>query len=343
MLLNQPGTPIWGGATPGPSTVGAGVETGLYSAGARLALAARCVAALALLVGIPNPVLGQAWTQPAGNTYLKISSQSATASQQFRADGTRGPYTPDVDGNGFEDNSLYLYGETGVATNFTLVFLVPYKRFTVRTANPLRASGLAGTERPIENSASGLEKIQIGVRWNSTRFFGLSAGGRHRTALNVSVRLPAFYSRDDSPALGPGQVDLEAMVYYGISLWPTPAYAQIGTGYRVRSGIYALSDGTSGKPAYANEWLLHGEAGLTLGRWALIQGLAFGVFSNQPADLAFNPENPLPTYQRYVKLGGGLVLYPIPRVGLSVQLFQTVDGANTIRSTDRFFGLEVQF
>jgi hypothetical protein len=303
------------------------------------------IAFFALVCGLltHTTVFAQAWTQPAGRTYMKVSSQSATASQQFRSDGTRAPYAAGVDGNGFEDNSLYLYAETGLWSDLTLVLLVPYKRFTVRSANPLRTSGLPGSDRPVETSASGIEKVQVGLRWNTSRLFGLNPESRHRTALNVSMRLPAFYSRDAVPALGPGQIDLEAVIFYGLSFWPAPVYTQIGTGYRIRSSLFGLSGGDSGGPAYGNEWLVHGEAGLTLGRWALIQGLVLGVFSNQPADGAFDPENPLPTHQRYLKVGGGVVLYPVPRLGISLQLFQTVDGANTIRSTDRFLGLEARF
>ncbi len=288
-------------------------------------------------------VHAQAWTQTRGLTYIKVSRQVSAASDQFRQDGTRAPYAAGLDGDGYEDRSVYLYMEYGLTPRTTLVVLVPRKDILVRTPHPQASSGLPGTDRPIERSASGLENVYLGVRRDLNSILGLAADGPHRTALNVGVRLPTGYDRQSTPAVGSGQVDLDVMVHYGVSLWPAPGYAQVGAGLRVRSGVYALSSGDADGPDYGNEWLLHAEAGVSLGKWALLQGLFFGTVSNQPPDLAFDPQNPLPTHQRYVKPGVGLTLYPASWLGLSAQVFSTPWGANAVRSTDWFFGVESRF
>ncbi len=312
----------------------------LPSRSAGLAPSGALLTALVLAILLPGSMAkGQAWTQPLGKAYVKVSQQRATASEQFTANGARAPYANNVEGDAFVDNSAYLYAEVGVRKNMTAILLVPYKRFTVKSADG--PGGRPGANPPIESSASGVEKIQLGLRWDASELFGLEESSPNRMALNVSVRIPAFYTLDATPSLGPGQVDIEAMLFFGRSFWPAPVYAQAGAGYRIRSGIYGFSSGGSNEPSYGDEWLLHGEAGVSLGRWALIQGLMFGVVSNQAPTAALDPQNPVPTHQRYIKLGGGLVLYPVDRLGLSFQFFQTVDGANTIRSTDFFFGLEV--
>lgn len=285
----------------------------------------------------------QAWTQVGGRTYIKVSRQASQASEQFRQDGTSGPYSGGLDALGYEDRSAYLYLEHGLTARTTVVVLVPRKDLLLRTPHPQASSGLPGTDRPIERSAAGLENVYVGVRRDLNSMFGLASDGPHSSALNVGVRLPMGYDREASPSVGSGQVDLDVMVYYGISLWPAPGYAQIGTGLRVRSGIYALSSGDNDSPDYGNEWLIHAEAGVSIGKWALLQGLFFGTVSNQPPELSFDPQNPLPTRQRYIKPGVGLTLYPARWLGLSAQVFSTPWGANTVRSTDWFFGMETRF
>jgi hypothetical protein len=285
----------------------------------------------------------QAWTQPRGHTYIKASRQASGARLQYRQDGAEAPYATGVEGNGYEDRSLYLYAEHGLTDHTSLVVLLPRKDILVRTAHPQAASGLPGTDRPIERSATGLANLYVGVRQDLSAMLGLESTSRHRTALNVGLRAPMGYDREAMPAVGSGQLDLDVMMHYGVSLWPAPGYAQVGAGLRIRSGLYALSTGESAGPDYGNEWLLHAEVGVSLGKWALLQGLFFGTVSNQPPDLAFDPENPLPTRQRYVKPGAGLTVYPASWLGVSAQVFTTPWGANTVRSTDWFVGIESRF
>ncbi len=278
----------------------------------------------------------QAWVQPKGHAYLKLSRSDVTASEQYRFDGERIPYADNVEGDAFFDESFYLYSEIGLTNNLTLVAILPYKSLRVRDA-------------AFDYQTEGLGSVMIGLRTG----IGLTAD-QHTLAVNVMVTLPTGYTRNFTPSVGPGQVDVQMMINYGVSLWPFPGYAQAGLGYRYRSALYGFSTTTPCEDGndincfedvetkYDDELLFSAEAGVNLGRWALIQVLTFGVLSNKTpdAETSFSIRNPIPTRQRYVKAGGGLTVYPLGKLGIGVQVFFTPSGRNTIRSTDIFWGVE---
>lgn len=289
---------------------------------------------------LPFTAHAQAWTQPRGEAYVKVSHGRSTAAEQYDFEGAVLPYADNVDGDAFFDRSLYLYGEYGLSDSFTLVALLPYKRLTVEDA-------------AFEYTTGGIGSIMVGGRYNLKPLVG-GAGTPQTLAVNAMFTLPAGYTRNFAPSIGPGQVDVQASLNYGVSLFPLPAYAQVGAGYRVRTDAFGLSGSTEcqpgrdvncvvdAQPAYDNEWLVNAEIGSTPQPWILVQGLLQGVFSaNAPtAQTSFTASNPIATRQRFLKLGGGVTLYPIPQIGLSVQGFATPYGRNTIRSTDWFFGVE---
>ena len=71
----------------------------------------RCLFALLVLGLAPVQAgFGQAWVQPKGHAYVKLSHSNVTASEQYRFDGQRSPYADNVEGDAFFDESLYLYG-----------------------------------------------------------------------------------------------------------------------------------------------------------------------------------------------------------------------------------------
>ncbi len=283
---------------------------------------------------------GQAWVQPKGHAYVKLSRSDVTASEQYRFDGERIPYADNVEGEAFFDESFYLYSEIGLTDNLTLVAILPYKSIRVRDA-------------AFDYETEGLGSVMIGLRTGIKNLVGLTAD-QHTLAANFMVTLPTGYTRNFTPSVGPGQVDVQTTINYGVSLWPFPGYAQAGLGYRYRSALYGFSTTTpceDGRDVncfedvetkYDDELLFSAEAGVNLGRWALVQVIGFGVLSNKPpdAETSFSIRNPIPTRQRYVKVGGGLTVYPLRKLGLGVQVFFTPSGRNTIRSTDIFWGLE---
>ncbi|MDX1548737.1 MAG: hypothetical protein R3247_17195 [Rhodothermales bacterium] len=300
----------------------------------------RLLSVLLGLMLLAPAAAAQAWTQAPGAAYVKLSHGRATASEQFRFDGETKPYADNVDGDAFFDRSLYLYAEYGLTETLTLVAVLPYKRLRVRDA-------------AFDYESEGLGSVAIGLRTGLNGAFGVPAD-RHRLALNVLATVPTGYTRNFTPSVGSGQVDVQATLAYGASLWPLPGYAQAAVGYRYRSAFYALSATidcqpgrdvnciAAGEPKYDDELLFSAEAGVSLGRWALVQALGHGVWSNKPpdAETSFSVRNPIPTRQRYVKAGGGLTVYPVRALGLGVQVFFTPAGRNTVRSTDVFWGVE---
>ncbi len=301
----------------------------------------RCLFVL-LLLGFASVQVGrgQAWVQPKGHAYVKLSLSDATASEQYRFDGERIPYADNVEGEAFFDESFYLYSEIGLTDNLTLVAILPYKSIRVRDA-------------AFDYETEGLGSVMIGLRTGIKKLVGLTAE-QHTLAANFMLTLPTGYTRNFTPSVGPGQVDVQTTINYGVSLWPFPGYAQAGLGYRYRSSLYGFSTTTpceDGRDVncfedvetkYDDELLFSAEAGVNLGRWALVQVIGFGVLSNKPpdAETSFSIRNPIPTRQRYVKLGGGLTVYPLRKLGVGVQAFFTPSGRNTIRSTDIFWGVE---
>lgn len=282
----------------------------------------------------------QAWTQSKGSAYIKLSHGRATAAEQYRFDGETIPYADNVDGDAFFDRSFYLYGEYGLTNDLTLVAVLPYKSVRVLDA-------------AFEYETSGLGSVMLGVRQNLKDWLSIRAEN-HALSANVLATLPTGYTRNFSPSIGTGQVDVQATVNYGLSLYPIPGYAQAGLGYRYRSALYSLSDATDCQegsdlncvadvePKYDDELLFNGEIGFSAGQWALFQVIGQGVWSNQSPDAgtSFSARNPIPTRQRFIKLGTGLTLYPVRNLGVSAQVFFTSFGRNTIRSTDTFFGIE---
>lgn len=297
----------------------------------------RCLllpALLALL--LPGRASAQAWTQGRGQAYVKLSHSRTTAAEQYGFDGLRKAFADDVAGDAFFDRSVYLYGEYGLTGGLTLVGLVPYKHLTTRDA-------------AYDYTTGGLGSVGLGLRLSLRPLLGWSQG-RHAAAATVLLTLPTGYTRNYAPAIGTGQADAQGLLAYGVSFYPL--YAQAGAGFRHRSGLYGLSRAVAcqegrdlhctadRRPDYGDEWLMAAEVGATLGGRVLVQGLVQGVRSVQAPEVGFTPTSPLPTRQRYLKLGGGLTAYPHARLGLSVQVFTTPRGRNTVRSTDVFVGLE---
>lgn len=297
----------------------------------------------------PPSANAQAWTMGSGETYVKLSYGSVTATQRYTFDGAVADYSSfsesQIPGVPFRDQSLYLYTETGLSDRFTLVLNVPYKRITV-------------LEPSLRYRTRAFGDVQVAGRYDVAGLFG--GLGANALAVNLSASLPMGYTRNYNPSAGTGQANASVTLDYGRSFYPLPLYAQVGAGYRYRSGWYGLSQAKQGcnsaidctednTAALGDEWVFSAEVGSTpLGGAVLVQALARGVWSVETPDASFSILNPLPTRQRYVKVGGGLTLYPMQWIagetldplGLSVQYFVTPIGANTIRSQDLFVGVE---
>ncbi len=286
-----------------------------------------------------NRVYAQAWTRPAGHAYVKLTRAYAEADERFDLTGRRVPYSSSDPNAAFRDDSYYLYAEYGVTGHLTLVGLVPYKQIEVRGSDDDRTAARPGS-------------VELGIRYALQEHLGLT-NDRHRVAISGNVTLPTGYVRNAVPSVGSGETAVDFRLAYGASAYPLPAYAQIATGYRIRTSMHALSRTVDCPDAAAttcipgtlpeldNEWLLRGEAGVTLGTYVLLQMIVQGQWSNSPPESEFNPDNPVATRQRFMQAGVGVGVYPVPWLGISVQVFDKRSGKNTIDATDWFFGIEL--
>ncbi len=296
-----------------------------------------------------QPANGQAWTLPKGSAYVKLSYGHITAAEQFTFDGRSTDYINGLPGDTFRDRSLYLYSEIGLSDHFSLILSAPYKRTFVR-------------DHAFRFRIFGMGNLMIGGRYSLLPLLGMQSG-RQALSVNAYAYIPTGYTRNFTPSAGAGEIAFQASLFYGLSLYPVPAYAQFGAGYRHRSSIYTFSQSapcisgadihciTDPNTTYGDELLFHGELGLSpLKGLLLIQAIATAAWSVQEPAVGFSAINPLPTHQRLFKMGAGLTVYPfrlfrgtaLHSLGLSVQYFSTPLGRNTINSRDLFVGFELR-
>lgn len=304
----------------------------------------RVVLLLLIVTTFPADTSAQAWVRPVGGAYIKLSHGRTATSEQYRADGTRAAYDPArPNDDSYFDRSIYLYSEVGIARRLTAVLQVPYRTIELAT----------DTDRLTTRSFG---DATVGLRYALTPPDEVARTGKS-WVVSGRLQLPMGYARNRAPAAGAGQVDMEIGTAVGRSLYPVPAYVQGGVGIRLRSNVYALSDTVECivpavsespmecvsdlKPDYAAEWVFLIEGGFSFDH-VLLQGIVHGMWSNLPPETDFDPQNPIPTRRRILKTGLGLTVYPYRTLGLSLQVFTTPAGRNTIRSTDLFFGIETR-
>ncbi len=301
--------------------------------------------ALGMLIGGAAGVAhGQAWTQSEGHTYLKVAYGAATASEQYAFDGQLKLYADDVYAPAFFDRSVYLYGEVGLTDRLTLVAAMPYKRVIVRDLG-------------FRYETAALGDLELGARWSLLPWLAWLPESA-AAAVNVRATLPTFYTRNLLPAPGRGQVDLAATVDYGQGFglgFLGAAYAQVGAGYRMHTPWYGLSNAAACQPGQdrgctvdqqsdpGDEIVARAELGARPWSPLLLQGLSEAVVSLRAPSVGFSASEPAPTSQRYLKVGVGVEVTPLPHIALSAQAFATPWGRNTVRSVDLFVGLSTDF
>ncbi len=284
---------------------------------------------------------------PGGEAYVKASYGKVDADRQYTFYGRTTEFIDGLPGDTFRDRSLYLYAEVGLTDHLTMVLSVPYKRVFIRDQAFRLRTFAFGT-------------VSLGARVALLPLLGWTSS-RNVLAFNLTVDVPAGYTRNFAPSAGTGQVDVETMLGAGHSFWPFPAYAQVAAGFRYRSAFYGFSEAVDCQPGrdvsciadvqprFGHEWRYRLEAGLTpFGGGALVQVLAGGAWSLHLPTTGFSAINPLPTRQRYLKVGGGLTLYPfrlagrerLAPLGLGLQYYLTPTGRNTLASRDLFMGIE---
>ncbi|MFN3199462.1 MAG: hypothetical protein ACE366_13745 [Bradymonadia bacterium] len=298
--------------------------------------------ALVLLSGLffCNHSYGQAWVQPPGHAYMKVSYGSSTARDQYAFDGRRKPYADDVQGNAFFDRSMYFYGEFGLLPTLTLSATAAYKRTIVTDGSFRYESGAMGDS-------------ELGLRWSPSMVKRwLPSGGS--ASLNLKAGLPTGYARNITPAPGEGPASATLSLDYGQSLsgW---GYTQVGLGYRVRTGWYGLSSAVpcepgvdrtcvaDERPDLGDEVVGRAELGVRPWPWLLVQGQGELVWSPEAPTVGFAVGQTQPVHRRWLRTNVGLLVEPVQHLGLSATVGGTIWGQNTVRSFDVFFGISTDF
>lgn len=297
-----------------------------------------CTGILLVVAFVPDSA-GQAWTQPVGTAYLKVTHGRATVSEQFDVNGKAAPFSATVEGDAFFDRSVYLYGEFGILPGLTAVGMLPVKNISVQQEDQ-------------RLQTVGVGDIELRARVDLRPLVGITAEDATALAFSAGVRLPSGYTRNLSPSVGSGQTDLQLGMALGRGFYPLPVYVQTGIAFVNRLAMFGLSRaiectsnidiacGEDVQPNFDNEWIYSFEMGVSVGSRLLIQLLANGTRSvNEPAE-QFQSLNPIATRKRFFKLGGGVTVSVSDAVGASVQVFRTTAGRNTLRSTDVFLGIE---
>jgi len=281
---------------------------------------------IACVLAVPCRVFAGGWTQEKGHVYGKITYGSSSANTVFRFDGEEKyptdspPFT--VRDYPLADRSIFFYVEYGLLDGLTLIGNTSLKRSIVAT--------------PVESQTTeGLGDIGLAAKYRLTTF------DQQVVSATLGLTLPTGYTRDLTPPLGAGNVNIELAANYGISFYPLPAYATGSVGYRMRPSIYlsTLSDDTREfKPNYADEIYTDIEAGYTFFDRLLVHGLARFLTSTRIGTNDFDVEHP-PETQQYLKVGGGLILKTYGGLELNADAFVTPMGKKATKSFDLMLGI----
>lgn len=310
------------------------------------------VALVTLPLWVVPSLHAQAWTQEAGSAYLKVAQSFASSSSRFDENGTIVPYNENTNGS-YRDRSMYIYGEFGVTDRLTFAASLPYKRLHVTDET---------FEPTFERTSAAWGTAMIFGRYDIGPALGLASEGPTVLAANVGLGIPMGYTRNYDPAVGPGQLDIQATLNIGRSLWPFPGYVQAGLGYRRRTSSFGFSTTTmcsggvdAGGHAcledeqasleFGDEFLFSAEGGATIGP-VLLQGLLdahWSVAAPAPPEgaVVVRPEGF--ELQRYVLAGIGATIYGPLDFGLSIQAFTAIHAQNALGGRLVFVGLERKF
>ena len=279
---------------------------------------------------IPQTTLAGGWPQEKGRTFIKITYGSSSSNTVYRFDG-KTKYPTDNGGATVRDypladRGLFFYLEHGVTSNLTLIADAALKRSII--ISPLE-----------QRRTTGFGDIGLSARY---RFLN---SGPHVLSGRAGFSLPTGYSRDLTPPLGNGNVNLSLAAEYGVSFYPIPAYATATVGYRARPSIYSFStlddESQTFEPDFADILTAEAEVGYTLFNRVLLKGNLRYLTTTRSDDNDFDVIHP-PETEQYLKVGGGVATSIWKDFAISADIFTTPAGKKTANSLDLFIGISWQ-
>ncbi len=285
------------------------------------------VAALvAVVITLPSAARAGGWVQDVGAIYAKLAYISSSANTVYKFDGQEKyptdnpPFT--VRDYPIADRGLYLYAEYGLTADLTLIGSAALKRVIVTS--------------PVERKqVQGLGDIGIAAKYRVATF------DQQVVSATLGLSIPTGYTRDLTPPLGSGNLNIELAANYGISFYPIAGYATASLGFRLRPSIFlsSLNDNSrSFEPNYANELFSDVEAGYSVIDEVLVHGVARFLFSTRTDDNDFDVERP-PETQQYIKLGGGVIVKATKNIQISADALVTPYGRKASNSFDLALGI----
>ena len=199
-------------------------------------------------------VAGQAWVQPAGGYFVKLSASYLSTSEQYNVNGDLEPIAaadPLLRSETFGDIAFTAYAEYGLTDRYTLVTRLPFKISSTENTQLPQIPGDTPREGTLTNGG-------LGDFWLWLR--APLAQASTAISVQVGVKVPLGYEEvpdNGGPALGTGKIDAEISLLAGQSLYPVPAYVSVGVGYRRRGGadfddevIYGIEGGYTTGPLF---------------------------------------------------------------------------------------------
>jgi hypothetical protein len=180
------------------------------------ALLLRSLIAAFLLAASATASFAGAWTARQNAFYEKLSFNYYYSHEFFNSSGSRGG----APNNGkFTDYDICNYFEYGLFDNLTAINSLTYKwLYNDTDQNVTKGYGLGDVDLGLRYKLLDSEKIGI-------------------VSMQLLVKIPGTYDKNDPLPLGNGQVDTEIRFLYGRSLYPwIPAYGNVEVGYRWRDG-----------------------------------------------------------------------------------------------------------
>jgi protein XagA len=157
--------------------------------------------------------LAGAWTMPKGKMYDRFAVNYYFAEKEFNEDRERKEFANNGE---FTDFNLNNYIEYGLTDRLTIINSLYYK-------------WIKKEDDDGEDKTNGLGDVDIAVKYK------LAEGSLGVFSTQLLVKIPGPYDGDDSLPLGNDQLDIEARMLYGRSLYPhIPGYCNVEFGYRWR-------------------------------------------------------------------------------------------------------------
>ncbi|MFQ5600029.1 MAG: hypothetical protein ACE5G2_05695 [Candidatus Krumholzibacteriia bacterium] len=192
----------------------------------------RIMAAVGILPLLPTNTLAGAWTQQKSGYYFSISASYFFTEEEYNHKGERVSIFDErvgFENASFRDFTIAAYFEYGVMDRLTLVATLPFKILTSEWDTFLAGDILAGSQ---SINTVGLADLTLSARYSIlAKPVVLALQGGIKTPLGYEER-----PEDDGAPLGTGEVDGEAHLLLGTSLYPVPLYLTTGIGYRLRGG-----------------------------------------------------------------------------------------------------------